>query len=53
MSAVLRTLTTPSDRPPPIVALPATGTLARAALDGTLNAHAQAGVAIPAAETTR
>ena len=36
-----------------LAALPIPGTLARAAIDGTLAAHAAAGCAIPAAETAR
>ncbi len=53
MTAVLQTLTSPLAAPPPLVELPAQGTLARAAIDGTLRAHADAGAAIPAAETSR
>ena len=40
-------------KPEPIAPLPAPDTLARAAIEGTLAAHAAAGVPIPAAETTR
>jgi hypothetical protein len=49
MTGVLAALTDPS--PPPIAAepLPAATTLARAAIDGTLAAHAAAGRAIPEA----
>jgi len=36
---------------PATVALPQLDTLARAAIDGTLAAHADAGLAIPAAES--
>lgn len=53
MIAVLQTLATPLAAPPALVALPAPGTLARAAIEGTLKAHADAGVPIPAAETAR
>ena len=53
MTAVLRTLTSPLVAPPALVALPAVGTLARAAIDGTLQAHAAAGVPIPSAESSR
>jgi hypothetical protein len=52
MTAVLGALTQPAG-PPPIVPLPAAGTLARAAIDGTLAAHAAVGSPIPAAETFR
>lgn len=51
MTGVLQTLTAPVGASPPLVALPAVGTLARAAIDGALRAHADAGVPIPAAET--
>ncbi len=53
MTAVLSALTTTVTSPPVIAALPSEGTLARAAIAGTLNAHAIAGVPIPAAETFR
>jgi acetoin utilization deacetylase AcuC-like enzyme len=53
MTATLAALTQPPALLPPIAPLPAVGTLARAAIDGTLAAHAAAGVAIPAAETAR
>ncbi len=53
MTAVLAALTQPVASPPAIAPLPAVGTLARAAIDGTLAAHAAAGSAIPAAETFR
>jgi acetoin utilization deacetylase AcuC-like enzyme len=52
MTAVLGALTTPAEAPA-ISPLPSTGTLARAAIDGTLAAHAAAGSPIPAAETFR
>jgi acetoin utilization deacetylase AcuC-like enzyme len=52
MTAVLGALTEPA-HVPVIAPLPATGTLARAAIDGTLAAHAAAGSPIPAAETFR
>jgi acetoin utilization deacetylase AcuC-like enzyme len=52
MTAVLGALTQTVE-PPAIAPLPATGTLARAAIDGTLAAHAAAGSPIPAAETFR
>jgi acetoin utilization deacetylase AcuC-like enzyme len=52
MTAVLRSLTTDGDVPA-LAALPAEGTLARAAIDGTLAAHAAAGGALPAAEASR
>jgi acetoin utilization deacetylase AcuC-like enzyme len=52
MTAVLGALTQVTE-PPAIAPLPATGTLARAAIDGTLAAHAAAGSPIPAAETFR
>jgi acetoin utilization deacetylase AcuC-like enzyme len=51
MAAVLASLTEPAAaRPPTPAPLPEPGTLARAAIDGTLAAHAAAGVAIPAPE---
>jgi hypothetical protein len=53
MTAVMQTLTSPLTAPPPLVGLPAVGTLARAAIDGTLQAHAAAGVPIPDAESSR
>jgi acetoin utilization deacetylase AcuC-like enzyme len=53
MTGVLAALTTPVDTPPTIEPLPPVGTLARAAIDGTLNAHAACGAPIPAAETSR
>lgn len=39
MTAVLTELSAPSVTPEPVIALPAPGTLARAAIDGTLKAH--------------
>jgi acetoin utilization deacetylase AcuC-like enzyme len=53
MTAVLRTLTSPISAPPELSALPAVGTLARAAIDGTLQAHAAAGMPVPDAESAR
>ena len=53
MTSVLRALTSPLAAPPAIAALPDAGKLARAAIDGTLAAHAAAGTPIPAAETAR
>jgi len=50
MIAVLETLSASSVAVPPLAELPAPGTLARAAIDGTLAAHAAAGTPIPAAE---
>jgi acetoin utilization deacetylase AcuC-like enzyme len=53
MTAVLRTLTSPISAPPELSALPVVGTLARAAIDGTLQAHAAAGMPVPDAESAR
>jgi acetoin utilization deacetylase AcuC-like enzyme len=50
MTAVLETLAAPSVTRPPLAPLPAEGTLARAAIDGTLAAQAAAGSPIPAPE---
>ena len=50
MTEVLAAFTAPAAMPA-TVALPQLGTLARAAIDGTLAAHAAAGLAIPAAES--
>jgi acetoin utilization deacetylase AcuC-like enzyme len=47
MTAVLRELTAPSVAPDPIAPLPAENRLQRAAIEGTLAAHANAGVSIP------
>ena len=53
MTSVLRALTSPLGAPPAIAPLPDPGKLVRAAIDGTLAAHAAAGTPIPAAETGR
>jgi acetoin utilization deacetylase AcuC-like enzyme len=53
MTAVLQTLTTPLDALPALVELPKVGMLAKAAIEGTLQAHEEALVPIPDAETTR
>jgi acetoin utilization deacetylase AcuC-like enzyme len=53
MTGVLGALTLAQVAAPGIAALPATGTLARAAIDGTLAAQAAVGSPIPAAETFR
>jgi acetoin utilization deacetylase AcuC-like enzyme len=50
MTAVLAALTGPVPEPEPLVQLPAAGQLARAAIDGTLAAHAAVGEAIPVAQ---
>jgi acetoin utilization deacetylase AcuC-like enzyme len=52
MTGVLAALTG-EVAPPPIAPLPAVGSLARAAIDGTLAAHATGAIAIPAAEMAR
>ncbi len=49
MTAVLTALTEPAQPAVAIAPLPASDTLARAAIDGTLAAHAAAGVALPEA----
>jgi hypothetical protein len=46
MTATLEAFVTPSIDPIVVAPLPAEGTLARAAIDGTLRAHAAAGVPI-------
>jgi len=53
MTSVLAALTEPVGAPPPIAPLPPPDKLSRAAIDGTLAAHARAGTPIPAAETSR
>jgi acetoin utilization deacetylase AcuC-like enzyme len=53
MTALLRALASDVKAPGPIAPLPAPDQLSRAAIDGTLAAHAAGNVAIPAAETTR
>ena len=53
MTSVLTALTGEVDAPPPIAPLPVPERLQRAAIDGTLAAHAKAGVPIAAAETAR
>lgn len=53
MTATLRALTEPAAAPPPIAPLPAPDKLSRAAIDGTLAAHAAAGIVIAPAETSR
>jgi acetoin utilization deacetylase AcuC-like enzyme len=50
MAATLEAMLAPSLAPHEVVPLPAPQTLARAAIDGTLAAHAAAGVPIPAPE---
>ena len=50
MTAVLASLTGPVPEPAPLAPLPPTDQLARAAIDGTLAAHARAGSPIPAPE---
>jgi acetoin utilization deacetylase AcuC-like enzyme len=50
MTAVLASLTGPVPEPALLAALPAPDQLARAAIDGTLAAHARAGTPIPPAE---
>lgn len=52
MTATLRALTEPVAAPPPVAPLPPPDKLSRAAIEGTLKAHAAAGVAIPSAEST-
>jgi len=53
MTATLAALTGDAKAPTAIAPLPAPDKLSRAAIDGTLDAHARAGVAIPAPETSR
>jgi acetoin utilization deacetylase AcuC-like enzyme len=53
MTATLDALVGDAHDPGPIVPLPQPDKLQRAAIDGTLAAHAAAGVAIPPAETSR
>jgi acetoin utilization deacetylase AcuC-like enzyme len=53
MTSVLSALTGEATPPGPIAPLPAADRLQRAAIDGTLAAHAKAGVPIPGAETSR
>ncbi len=53
MTATLRSLLGEAKDPGPIAPLPAPEKLSRAAIEGTLAAHAAAGVAIPGAETSR
>jgi acetoin utilization deacetylase AcuC-like enzyme len=53
MTAVLESFAGATPEPEPLAPLPAQDQLARAAIDGTLRAHAAGGSAIPAAETTR
>jgi len=50
MRATLDALVQPTPDAIAIEPLPAAGTLVRAAIDGTLRAHASAGVPIPEAE---
>jgi acetoin utilization deacetylase AcuC-like enzyme len=53
MTSVLAALTGEATPPGPVAPLPAPDRLQRAAIDGTLAAHARAGVAIPASEHGR
>jgi acetoin utilization deacetylase AcuC-like enzyme len=50
MTAVLEAFVGPTPEPEPLAPLPAPDQLARAAIDGTLHAHAEAGVPIAAPE---
>jgi acetoin utilization deacetylase AcuC-like enzyme len=50
MTGVLEAFAGPAPEPEPIAPLPAPDQLSRAAIDGTLRAHAEAGCPIPAAE---
>jgi acetoin utilization deacetylase AcuC-like enzyme len=53
MTSTLEALLAPTASAPPIAPLPSPDKLSRAAIDGTLNAHAAASVAIPSAEDAR
>jgi acetoin utilization deacetylase AcuC-like enzyme len=53
MTAVLDAFAGKTPEPEPLAALPAADQLARAAIDGTLRAHADAGTPIPDAESAR
>ncbi len=53
MTGVLEAMTGKTPDPEPLAPLPAPDQLARAAIDGTLRAHAAAGVPIPDAESAR